>query len=719
MNRIIYSLKLVHPAVYLCLSLACRGASAQDEFEGWNLEPSVAQAHLVMVARVASFGRLTVVEGAKTDVTLREYRFQPIRRLKGIFQRDQLSMTAADLGCASEDGASAPPLKEGEFRLLILTQPQGPWAPAGCVAASPGAASFGARVPLLSGPDDPLVSVVETLIRVSDARSRHQRSSLLVERLQGKGGIAAVPLLMSLRPRAGWAAADARTLPALARLVRDPSIAVRNAALDALRDVLACRRMPDDPRQLDAASDALRGLLESKEPVTSVRLTALEALGHLLVLKSEIQWPREFLVSQLTGAKTHAERAVAATALTRIVNSPAPSRRPQPAKAVLEALAALPLDEDPARVSVYIAAALELDRPGAEGILLDRLERAMRARQPVGPAIEALGQVRSKACLPLLLAAADAPSLSPAERYGLAKALGRLRDDRAVPVLAVWLRSNDYNLKENALAALENLDSLAAAREARPMLRTEAFLPYKLRIARLLARHGMADGYSLASEHLADGQYTAEATLVLAALDDPRTSKDLSAVLAGQPDRRWKAAALTGLVATGDASARRQLLEILGDERNPLVADAAQAAGLAGDAALLRPFVPLVQSRNRQVALASIVALRRFLTGVRNSPRGLAAANDSDDAMRRPLADVPAETLAALASAVDALIVDANVDLDLRQEAFAVAQLLKGAHYARMLAVVADQVELEGTPLSAAAETEMRRQRLAEGLTGG
>src|SRR5438046_9382915 len=139
--------------VSVCAS-ACRGAPAPEGFEGWNLEPGVAQAHLVMVARVASISRLTVVEGAKTDVALREYRFQPIRRLKGIFQRDQLSMTAADLGCPPDDPALACPLKEGEFRLLILAQQQGrTW---GCVSAAPGATPSSERVPLLTGPAAPL-----------------------------------------------------------------------------------------------------------------------------------------------------------------------------------------------------------------------------------------------------------------------------------------------------------------------------------------------------------------------------------------------------------------------------------------------------------------------------------------------------------------------------------------------------------------------------------
>src|SRR6202011_4757711 len=180
------------------------------------------------------------------------------------------------------------------------------------------------------------------------------------------------------------------------------------------------------------------------------------------------------------------------------------------------------------------------------------------------------------------------PTLAPGDRHYIARALGRLGDDRAVPVLTGWLRGDDYQLKEHALKAREELDSQVAAREARPLLKSEAHLLYKLRLARLLARHELADGYALATEHLADAAHTAEATLVLAALGDARTSKDLFAILAARPDRRWHAAALAGLAAIGDAPARKQLVNILADDRNPLVADGAEAAGLAGDADLLR-----------------------------------------------------------------------------------------------------------------------------------
>jgi hypothetical protein len=118
-----------------------------------------------------------------------------------------------------------------------------------------------------------------------------------------------------------------------------------------------------------------------------------------------------------------------------------------------------------------------------------------------------------------------------------------------------------------------------------------------------------------------------------------------------------------------------------------------------------------VQSRNKQIALSSLVALRRFFPGVRSSPRDLAVVDQDDGDLRPPGVDAPAKTRAAIVSAVATLVVDAYVEANVRQEAFAVASLLRGEHYAKLLADVADQAELEGTPLLAPAEAEMRRQR--------
>jgi HEAT repeat protein len=700
-------------SVVLVIMLACRGATAQEareEFEGWNLEPSLGQAHLVMVARVIRISRVTVVEGAKTEVALREYRFQPVRRLKGIFQRDELSMTGPDLGLAAEDASSAPPLKEGEFRLLILTQQRGfssfGGAPSyGCVSAAPGATTFGERVPLLTGPDDPLVAVVERLIRVADSSSRRERATLLVDRLADADGVSAVPLLTSLRLRADWAAADERSLTSLARLARKPQPVVRGAAVEVLRELLASRNLPKDTAPFDSVSEALREILNSDEAVTRVRAAALEALGHLLALKAETDWAREVLIEQLTRAATYDERAAAVTALSRIAEREATA-------AVHDALAALPLDEPPARETVYVRAAVRLDKSEAERILLKRIERSIAARQSLEAEVEQLARMRSSGALPLLLTAAQL-DMPAAERYHVAQALGALADDRAVPLLIDWLRGDDFHLKGLALAALEHIDSELAAREARPLLKTEAHLPYKLRLARLLARHGFADGYALATEHLADADHTAAATLVLAALDDPRTADDLSEIVASMPDRRWYAATLTGLAATGNADARTQLQNILANDRSPLAADAADAVGLVGDGELLAPLAKLVQSRNKQIARSSLRALRQHLSGVRTSPRGLAATEhasaNGERGQSQPASDVPEPARAEIAEAVASLASDAYVDADVRLEAFHVARLLGGDRYTELLSELADQAELEGTPLLAAVQAQRRR----------
>jgi hypothetical protein len=199
-------------------------------------------------------------------------------------------------------------------------------------------------------------------------------------------------------------------------------------------------------------------------------------------------------------------------------------------------------------------------------------------------------------------------------------------------------------------------------------------------------------------------------------LNDPRTSHDLSTILTSRPDRRWQAAALTGLAAVGDAAAKHQLLEILADDRHALAADAAMAVGLSGDGELLLPLAKLAQSRNRQIAHASLTAMNWFITDVRSAPRGLAAADLAKPDLNagdrsEPNVDVPEQAKAAIVEAVTSLVLDAYVDPDIRYAALAVARRLHDQHYADLLTKLADQSELEGTPLLAVVQSERRRSR--------
>ena len=68
-------------------------------------------------------------------------------------------------------------------------------------------------------------------------------------------------------------------------------------------------------------------------------------------------------------------------------------------------------------------------------------------------------------------------------------------------------------------------------------------------------------------------------------------------------------------------------------------------------------------------------------------------------------------TRTSLFDAVAALVADAYVDTDVRLEALAVARLLRGDGYAKLLSTLADQAELEGGPLFAVVQTDLRNLR--------
>ena len=99
----------------------------------------------------------------------------------------------------------------------------------------------------------------------------------------------------------------------------------------------------------------------------------------------------------------------------------------------------------------------------------------------------------------------------------------------------------------------------------------------------------------------------------------------------------------------------------------------------------------------------------------RHSAQGLAAvdlalAAESDDGeMPQPAADIPARTRVEIVEAIGPVVVDTYVDTQVRQEALAVARLLRGEGYDKLLSDLADQAELEGTPLLTEVQTDLRR----------
>ena len=92
---------------------------------------------------------------------------------------------------------------------------------------------------------------------------------------------------------------------------------------------------------------------------------------------------------------------------------------------------------------------------------------------------------------------------------------------------------------------------------------------------------------------------------------------------------------LSGLPGAAEVRGRGLMVAAVLDREVAQVVDACREAGLLvltagpppGVLRLLPPLAKLVQSRNRQIAQASLLAIRRFLSDVLMSPVGLAAVN--------------------------------------------------------------------------------------------
>jgi hypothetical protein len=152
---------------------------------------------------------------------------------------------------------------------------------------------------------------------------------------------------------------------------------------------------------------------------------------------------------------------------------------------------------------------------------------------------------------------------------------------------------------------------------------------------------------------------------------------------------------------------------MLANDRHPLTAEAAEAAGLSEDSELLGPLARLVRSRNRQIAASAITALHRQLSNVRSSTHGLTSV-DRNPAPGAALADAASklsdEQREKIAEEIGEIVADSYVDADLRQEGLAVVRLFGGDPYRNLLEALADQAELEGTPLLNTVAAELRER---------
>ena len=109
----------------LTLSIASTGSAAPREewYRGLDLEEAVGASDLILVAQVAKVSEVTITRGGKGESAMFQFAFKPLRSLKGLFARPELSLTSSDIG-GWRFGEDVTRIREGEIRLLLLHREQ-------------------------------------------------------------------------------------------------------------------------------------------------------------------------------------------------------------------------------------------------------------------------------------------------------------------------------------------------------------------------------------------------------------------------------------------------------------------------------------------------------------------------------------------------------------------------------------------------------------------
>ena len=632
----------------------------------WTMESRVNKAQLILVARVSNISAVQIVHGAKVNTAIREYRFQPVSVLKGVFTRDELSMTDADLGLPAPDPVAGAPFEHGEHVLLILSRNRGSY---GCVGLPSGQSNQQQLIPRLTGGDDPIVAMTRTMIAVSQAPSSRQRAELSMKHLEEISGPSTVPLILSLGSRGYWVQTT-EIARILADLTEHESSAVRGAAAETISSVLASSP-PLKTEALKVYSQALKRLLDDKQAETQLRVAAITGLGRLGEYGRANKWIGQVLVTHLQTARSYSERTAAALALGEL-NDPAT------AESIIAQLKSMPLDERSERELPLIAAVYKVADESAADVLRSRLDLKLTAGHGAHQEIIHLGKLRDVDSMPVLLKAADDGRFRD-EAY-LSGAFRELKAARAIPVLKKWLASPSQNVRWSAVQALDAIDTPEAVSALRLRLKSEPDLRVKLMMTEVLGRHGFADGSAIAMEHLADPGITTLAARALAAIGQKQSADELWNIIETSNDRQWSSAALQGLASMKDERIGAKLKEILGNERHPLMLAAIDAAMELDDGSLVELITPHVLSRNHAIAQQSLAALNHLITRAldrKETPPGLDATG----------------------TALITVLNDPDIHMNLRLSAFETLRSLDDNRLNRTLRALADRARLENTEL--------------------
>ena len=659
-----------------------------------DLESSLQRADLVVAAKLVEVTESKVIQGGRNVQVTRQYRFEPVRIIKGIFARDALLMTGTDLG-VYQFAAAGDRLQPGQTLLILLAR-QGQ----GFMNCNP-AATLGQSIPRLAGADDALLSTVDILIAAARQRDRKARVKTLLDGLTRAEGREAGPLLLALDRRAVIVARDTSLHKdadkeenresvvgrAILPFLKSDSASLRELAAHTIGSILEATPRKAAPKaQLPAPSSptplqvesarAIDSALATAGPDIASRVAMIEARGLTggeWVGLSDDQH-EQLRKSPLPRTSSNAE---AAARYRAIAIAPAPWRKDE----VANQYQALLLDA-PADFQLAVGRALvSLDVPKAAELIPRHLARKDDAGLDVSTEIDLIAELPSATAAPSLLKAWDR-SLNVTERLTFARACLTADDPRLVPALGELLDPRQWNVRVLAVDALRKIDTDEAASVLRMHLDEEVDPSRKLRLIAFLARHNIHDGDAAALESLADANLREEAINAVVAAGGPKVVAELQRIWQTSNDPISNAAAFRALARLGQQDIAPKLLEIAKAAGDPLAPPALLALADLGTAEALPIVADALNSRRDAVVLN---AARAAVTLLGNPSLKGAKVRDR------------------LAS----LVADADASHDVRNAALDALVSLDDPRLLASLDAAARDVNLEGTPLLAKIEAAL------------
>ncbi len=685
-----------------------------------DIESSLQRADLVVAAKLAEITESRVVQGGRNVQVIQQFRFEPVRIIKGIFARGALLLTGNDLG-VYQFATAGERLQPGQTLLILLArQGQGFL---NCNLA----ATLGQSIPRLTGPDDPLLSTVDVLISAARQRDRNTRVQTLLDGLTKARGREAAPLLLALERRAAIVArntslhdpaarneiekkdeaiaarkpaaggpdalkGDARESVvgrAILPFLKSDSASLRELAAHTIGSVLeavpgkAARKdqlvpLPSPTRLQIESARAIDAALAAGAPDIASRVAMIEARGLAggeWVGLSDIQ-QEQLRKSPLPRFSSNAEAAARYRAISRDTS---PLRRDE----VASQYQSLLLDS-PAELQIAVGRALvALDAQKAAELIPGRLARKDDAGLDVSIEIDLIGELPAATAAPALLKARDR-SQTALERFVFARACLRATDPRLVPALGSLLDPREWNVRVLAVDALRKINTDEAASVLRMHLDEELDPAGKLRLIAFLARHNIHDGDAAALESLADGNLQEQAIDAVVATGGPKIVAELERIWQTSNDPTSNAAAFRALARLGHQEIAPKLLEIANTAGDPLAPSALLALADLGTPAALPIVADALNSRRDAVVLNAALAAVTLLKK--------AALKD----------DKVSDRLAFLLSSADG-------SAEVRSAALDALVSLDDPRLLASLSTAAKDVNLEGTPLLAKIEAALER----------